>query len=316
MPGWPAVNPPHHSILDYFTPAMRQPDGTVRMFEWQDEALNRLYILNAGGSKLLQFVAKDEANQAEGRTCAQLKIIPYRIRKALVWSDQPDDPQRLQLSRAWEYELTYHGPGPENQSPKIHLIEKRNGHKHYNTLIDFALPLSQDLSRMVPLLSLNTGYACYQGSAEKVRRQVHVFRIAEPGPTQVDFYLLGANADVNLAFNTHHGLSLFFALDYLCSATQGILRSVQIAMPITGFRMGNYWLWARCSLSDYQGRPMLQFYQNARYYEKYAQRPMAWYDDAGKLVWSTIEDEDARLVESLSSEPSHRSQDHDAMPTV
>ncbi len=286
---------------------MRQSDDTVRMFEWQDETHNRLYILNAGGSKLLQFIAKDEASKASGRICAQLKIIPYLIRKAQVWSDQPNDPQRLQLSRAWDYELTYHGPGPANQSSKIHLIEKRNGQKHYKTLIDFALPLSQDLSRMVPLFSLNAGYACHQGSAEGVRRQAHVFRLTEPGPTQVDFYLLGANADINLAFNTHHGLSLLFALDYLCSAKQGILRSVQIAMPITGFRMGNYRLLARCSLSDYHGRPMLQFYQNARYYEKYAQRPMAWYDEAGKLVWWTVEDEDARLAESLSSGPSRRS---------
>lgn len=295
----------HHSILDYFTLDMRQPDGSVRMFEWQDETYNRLYILNVEGCKLLQFVAKDETTRDNGRICAQLKIIPYGIRQAQVWSDQPSDPQRLKLSRAWDYELTYHGPGPANQSPKIHLIEKRAGQKQYKTLIDFALPLSQDLSRMVPLFSMNTGYASSQGSAEKLKSKAHVFRITETGPTQVDFYLLGADADFNSAFNTHYGLSLFCALDYLCTAKQGILRAVQISMPITGFRMGNYRLWVRCILSDYQGRPMLQFYQNAQYYEKYVKRPMAWYDEAGKLVWSTVEAEDARLVQSLGSPQGH-----------
>lgn len=64
-------------------------------------------------------------------------------------------------------------------------------------------------------------------------------------------------------------------------------------MPISGFKMGNYRIWLRCILSDYSGRPMMQFYQNKLYYESYTNRPIAWRYESGDLVWSNMASEDA-----------------------
>lgn len=285
------------SIIDYFTPTMHQADGSVKMLDLQDEPRSRLYILNSKGKKLLQLAVKNEPTQNDSSTFAQLKLIPYGLRKAQIWRNSPSDPQQTRLSNAWEYELTYHGTGNQNQAPKIHLIEKRRGQKEYTTLIDMTLPLSQELFRFVPLFSMNPGFANAQLATEEVKKKAHVFHITE-GSVQLDFYISGSEAEIQLAFNTHHGLSLFFALDYLCTKKQGVLKPVIIAMPISGFRMGNYRIWVRCSLSDYSGRPMMQFYQNSRYYESFANRPIAWPDGQGGFSWSNIAEEDARTVQN------------------
>lgn len=221
---------------------MRQEGGnqSVRMFDLQDQLRSRLYILNTMGRKLLQVAVRNEKSQHHGINCAQLKIIPYGLRKAQIWKNQPSDPTVIRLSSAFEYELTYHGSGTRDQAPKIHVIKKRSDQKEYTTLLDMTLPLSQDLFRLVPLFSFNPGFSKNQPANDPVQKKAHVFQISESNSVKLDFFLTGADSELQLVFNTHHGLSMFFGLDYLCSKKKGILIPVKIAMPISGFKMGDY----------------------------------------------------------------------------
>ena len=59
----------------------------------------------------------------------------------------------------------------------------------------------------------------------------------------------------------------------------------------------------RRSLSRHHGRPYLQFYNNAGYYDKIMNRPTAWMGADGELQWSTMAQDEAALSRSSVSKP-------------
>ena len=82
--------------------------------------------------------------------------------------------------------------------------------------------------------------------------------------------------------------NLFCTPDYLIQAKGGVLQSQLIVKPITTFSMGEYSLWVRASGSQQCGRQYLQFFNNADYFRKFTNRPMAWRGENGEMVWSTL----------------------------
>lgn len=67
--------------------------------------------------------------------------------------------------------------------------------------------------------------------------------------------------------------------------------------------MGVYTLLVRRSLSRHHGRPYLQFYNNAGYYDKIMNRPTAWMGADGELQWSTMAQDEAALSRASVSKP-------------
>jgi len=95
---------------------------------------------------------------------------------------------------------------------------------------------------------------------------------------------------------------MFFSLDYLIANENSPLQGLPIVQPITGFAMKSYYLWVRCSGSIHKGRPFIQFYNNADYYEKIMNRRTAWIDENGRTHWSTMLDEEKRIADYLRNE--------------
>lgn len=282
------------SIFDFFVPSMRSGDGGVNMFLCEDKSLDRLYILNNFGKKLLQLRVKNEKASSQGDNFAQIKIIPYGIRKALIWEDKQTDPKNVTFYFSKQYELTYHGPGSNGQNPKIHLVEIDDNNRSYKTLLEFILPLSDEINRLVPIFSLDVGHAFDSKNTDSVKKKGHIHKITERQPTRLDFYLSSSKVGFEEFFQTHYSLSLFFSLDYLSKKQNGVLRQHLIAMPIIGYTMKEYRIWVRCTLSENNGRPALQFFNNANYYNMFMDRPIAWRGQDGVMEWSTIKDEDAK----------------------
>jgi hypothetical protein len=119
---------------------------------------NRLYVTNNLGKKLLQLVVNDQKSAPGLAPNAQIKMIPYGLRKAVIWKDQPTDPSVIRLSHVKALELTYHGPGANGQLPRVHLLERFQDQSRYRDLLESVLPLNHDLHRMVPLFSVIPGY--------------------------------------------------------------------------------------------------------------------------------------------------------------
>ena len=94
----------------------------------------------------------------------------------------------------------------------------------------------------------------------------------------------------------------FFSLDYLIANQNSPLQGLPMVQPIAGFAMKGYYLWVRCSRSIHEGRPFIQFYNNANYYEKIMNRRTAWTDKNGHTHWSTMIDEEKRIADYLENE--------------
>jgi hypothetical protein len=87
----------HPSIEDFFDFRSRNSNGSFSMYQWTEDAKDRLYIVNQHRKKLLQFIVKDETNAIGQVTFAQIKIIPYAVECAKVYNDQPDDPSLFRI---------------------------------------------------------------------------------------------------------------------------------------------------------------------------------------------------------------------------
>jgi len=56
-----------------------------------------LYLVNQYGNKLLKLLVKSEPSSHLDKKYAQLKLIPYGIKRATVWQDIPSDPKLVTL---------------------------------------------------------------------------------------------------------------------------------------------------------------------------------------------------------------------------
>lgn len=90
------------TIKDNFT--YSNDDGSVRMYEElkNEKNANKIYILNSYGKKIVQRIISEEQN-TKNEKFAQIKIIPYNIKKAL-------DTRNVtrKFKRFSNAELTYH----------------------------------------------------------------------------------------------------------------------------------------------------------------------------------------------------------------
>lgn len=289
-------------ITNFFTAQSRHADGSVTMLATEAENRKALYLTNQHGQKLLKVSVKSEAQKHQDTQHAQLKLITYGINRAWLWRDRPSDPEIVTLHDG--VELTYHGGQNGAKTPKVH-IKVTTG--RYVTLIEDSLSLPLDSEHPVPLFSLETGYANQRGVTSPVTKAAHVMDAGSGGPVRFDFYLAGAAIDMQAFVNSMYFFNLFWTQDYLLAAKNLPLTSGLIIAPITFFRMGQYQLAVRRSISNHTGRPRLHFYNNKNYYEKLMNRPTATRNADGTLNWSTMRTEDARLRDESFAETELRS---------
>ncbi len=277
-------------ITAFFTAQSRHPDGSVSMLATEVENRKALYLTNLHGQKLLKISVKSEAHKHQGTQHAQIKVITYGIDRAWLWRDRPSDPDIARLHDG--VELTYHGGASGDMTPKVH-IKVTTG--RYTTLIDDSLHLPHNTEHPVPLFSLETGYANRREVTNRVNKAAHVMDAGSSEPVRFDFYLAGADIDMHAFVNSMYFFNFFWTQDYLLMAKNLPLTSGLIIAPITFFRMGQYQLAVRRSVSSHAGRPRLHFYNNKNYYEKLMNRRTATPNADGSLTWSTMREEDARL---------------------
>lgn len=288
------------TIADFFDFQSRNPDGSFSMYKWSEDSKDRLYVLNQHRKKLLQFVVKDEPSSNRRISFAQIKIIPYGIDRAKVYRDQLDDPNLVHVNS--DLELTYHGGPKDDQAPKIHMKVVAPSRNRYRTLVDCSLSLNSDLSRLAPICSLFAGYDYDKPMTNKVAKKSHVFKADSIYPVRFDIYLSGLNFDHHAYMSSIYSFNMFFSLDYLIEKEGCPLHALPMVQPITGFAMKGYYLWVRCSKSSHQGKPFIQFYNNAVYYDKFMNRRTAWIDKNGLTQWSTMLDEENRITASIQKE--------------
>lgn len=278
------------AITDFFTPESRSTDGSVRMLEPVSVAHSRLYLVNQHGRKLLQLVIKDERVKEAGGRYAQIKLIPYGTRRARVYNDQPNDPGIEVLHNG--VDLTYHGGSKDEQAPKVHLKAATG----YKTLVDYSMDLSCDTPHPVPLFTLEPGHESDKPTVEKISKRAHVADAGHKQPVRFDLYLAGGSFDVAAFVNSVYFFNLFWTTDYLIRAQNCPLNSGLIVAPVMLYPMGAYTVLVRRSLTRHRGRPYLQFYNNASYYEKLMNRRTAWVDANGQTHWSTMAQEEVRIA--------------------
>ena len=198
-----------------------------------------------------------------------------------------------------ELELTYHGGSKEDQKPKVHLKITAQSKKHYKTLVDSSLYLDSSIPRLAPICSFFPGFEYARPLTGRITKKSHVFKAESTCPVRYDFYLSGKDFDRHAYINSMYSMNMFFSLDYLIASNNCPLQGLPIVQPITGFTMKGYYLWVRCSRSTHEGRPFIQFYNNASYYEKIMNRSTAWIDNGGHTHWSSMLDEEKRITNYL-----------------
>ena len=290
------------SIADFFDYKNRNTDGSFSMYQWTEDPKDRLYILNCHHKKLLQFVVKNEPKITSENAFAQIKIIPYGIERAKIYRDQQNDPNLQKIDKGLE--LTYHGGPKDERMPKVQLKVISTSKLRYKTLVDCSLSLENDTPRLVPICSLFPGYDFDNPLTEKVKKKSHTFIADSTHPVRFDIYFSGKNFDHHAYMTSMYSINMFFSLDYLIENKGGPLQGLPIVQPIKGFAMRDYYFWVRCSKSIHQGKPFIQFYNNAKYYQKFMSRRTASVDNNGRIHWSTMVDEEKKITAFLGNKKS------------
>lgn len=282
------------NTTEFFTPESINADGGVTMLGHADEDRKLLYLTNGYGQKLLKIAVKNEVSSKVGHQYAQIKIIPYGIKRAVVWRDLPSDPLHPILHD--DVTLTYHGGSGMGQTPKVH-VKATTG---YRTLIDDSLDLPSDLVVPVPVFSLETGFTNQRELVSPITKKCHCLPAGSQEPVRFDVYISSVSIDVAAFVNSIYFFNLFWTQEYLIASQNHPLSSGLIIAPIMFFRMGDYMVVVRRSLSKYNGRPKLHFYNNKSYYEKLMNRKTATLNTDGSLDWSTMAQDEASLQERLA----------------
>ena len=286
-----------NSITDFFTPSSVNENGNVPMLSQEPTSKKSLYIVNQHGIKLLKIALNNEKGGPSGNELfAQLKIIRYGFKRALLWENKPTDPKFLQLRD--DVELTYHGSKTDEQSSKIHL----KAHTQYETLLDNALILPiEGIEQPAPLFSFELGCFDSKQAGDSKTRSGHVVKPGEAGAVRFEFYIMSQSADFGSFVNSTYFFNLFFSQDYLSAAQRGVLQGGQIIAPIQFLPMGCVWLVVKRSASQYTGQPRLVFYNNKNYQSQWLDRSTGYKKSDGTFVWSTMREDEKKLrgLESL-----------------
>lgn len=158
-----------------------------------------------------------------------------------------------------------------------------------------SLSLPKDMHHPVPLFALETGYSNQIKNEEQHRKKAHYVATEHSGPVRFDFYLAAKGFSYEKFVMSAYFFNMFSTIDYLSKAQSGVFNSGQIIGPILFLPVRDFVLVARRSVSNYNGQPMLHFYQNRDYYSKLMDRPTAYQNADGTYTWSTLREDEERI---------------------
>ncbi len=271
------------TINDFFS--YSNDDGSVRMYQElkNEKNANKIYLLNSYGKKIVQLIINEEQN-THNEKFAQIKIIPYNIKKALDTSNLTK-----KFKRFTNAELTYHGSSDSTKQSKIHL--KYSEDKKYKTIVDNSCELTEKSDQLIPLFSIDAGSLYKDKKKDKLKSKTLKFAIEnKTSPVIIDFYLAGKNFNLERYFNSMHSFSMFNSMDYLDAANNYPINRALIMQPITSFKLNGYELYIRVTSSKNEYEPYFIFYNNANFYNNFLDRGMM-YSDGTKLSMKEKEKE-------------------------
>lgn len=245
----------------------------------------RLYIVNKFGTKLLQFITSNNRSSDASEFYAQIKIIPYSTDKAIIHRDGSLKLKSYKLYSG--VEITYHGGAIDQASPKIHLKAQSISRNRYRTLINQSLSLPSKTNNMLPIGSLEPGRSLLKQQKQKTRKKSHIHKLNTQKNVRYDFYLTGSRFDLKQYVNSFLFLNLLFSQDYLSTIKNCRLSGGKIIPPIKEYKMNNFSIWVRCSMSPHTGTPRMIFYDNENYFYKFLNRKVAYKNDDGSFYWTT-----------------------------
>ena len=261
------------TINDFF--AYSNDDGTVTMYKSNDTNTksNKLYVLNKYGKKIVQLIINEESNES-GEKFAQIKIIPYGIKKVFDTSSLTQNFKRFANA-----ELTYHGSNDSTKSSKIHLKYLKD--KKYHTIVDNACEIKEKENQLIPLFSISAGNLYKDKNVDSIKKKNLIYKLnTNNSAITLDFYIAGKDFNYEKYMNSIYSFSMFYSMDYL-NANKGFpLYQSLIMQPIESFDINGYKLFIRTTKSQNIGNPYFIFYSNNNFYDAFLNRDMMYaYED-------------------------------------
>lgn len=258
---------------DFF--AYSNDDGTIMAYKHNklDTKNNKLYVLNNYGKKIVQLIINEESNES-GEKFAQIKIIPYGIKKVFDTSSLTQNFKRFENA-----ELTYHGSNDSTKSSKIHL--KYLEDKKYHTIVDNACEIKEKENQLIPLFSISAGNLYKNKNLDSIKKKNLIYKLTtNNSAVTLDFYIAGKDFNYEKYMNSIYSFSMFYSMDYL-NANKGFpLYKSLIMQPIESFDINGYKLFIRTTKSENIGNPYFIFYSNNNFYDAFLNRDMMYaYED-------------------------------------
>lgn len=273
MQNWWYFNLNKPTINDFF--AYSNDDGTIMAYKHNklDTKNNKLYVLNNYGKKIVQLIINEESNES-GEKFAQIKIIPYGIKKVFDTSSLTQNFKRFENA-----ELTYHGSNDSTKSSKIHL--KYLEDKKYHTIVDNACEIKEKENQLIPLFSISAGNLYKDKNVDSIKKKNLIYKLnTNNSAITLDFYIAGKDFNYEKYMNSIYSFSMFYSMDYL-NANKGFpLYQSLIMQPIESFDINGYKLFIRTTKSENIGNPYFIFYSNNNFYDAFLNRDMMYaYED-------------------------------------
>lgn len=273
MQNWWYFNLNKPTINDFF--AYSNDDGTIMAYKHNklDTKNNKLYVLNNYGKKIVQLIINEESNES-GEKFAQIKIIPYGIKKVFDTLSLTQNFKRFENA-----ELTYHGSNDSTKSSKIHL--KYLEDKKYHTIVDNACEIKEKENQLIPLFSISAGNLYKDKNVDSIKKKNLIYKLTtNNSAVTLDFYIAGKDFNYEKYMNSIYSFSMFYSMDYL-NANKGFpLYQSLIMQPIESFDINGYKLFIRATKSENIGNPYFIFYSNNNFYDAFLNRDMMYaYED-------------------------------------
>lgn len=237
------------TINDFF--AYSNDDGTIMAYKHNklDTKNNKLYVLNNYGKKIVQLIINEESNTS-GEKFAQIKIIPYGIKKVFDTSSLTQNFKRFENA-----ELTYHGSNDSTKSSKIHL--KYLEDKKYHTIVDNACEIKEKENQLIPLFSISAGNLYKNKNLDSIKKKNLIYKLnTNNSAVTLDFYIAGKDFNYEKYMNSIYSFSMFYSMDYL-NANKGFpLYQSLIMQPIESYDINGYKLFIRTTKSENIGNPL------------------------------------------------------------
>lgn len=261
------------TINDFF--AYSNDDGTIMAYKHNklDTKNNKLYVLNNYGKKIVQLIINEESNTS-GEKFAQIKIIPYGIKKVFDKSSLTQNFKRFENA-----ELTYHGSNDSTKSSRIHLKYLKD--KKYHTIVDNACEIKEKENQLIPLFSISAGNLYKNKNLDSIKKKNLIYKLnTNNSAVTLDFYIAGKDFNYEKYMNSIYSFSMFYSMDYL-NANKGFpLYQSLIMQPIESYDINGYKLFIRTTKSENIGNPYFIFYSNNNFYDAFLNRDMMYaYED-------------------------------------